>query len=250
LIESDLFDPEQLFLTSPADDQVDKIPPSAAAAIHIKKLELIRVSREKNLRAIFPELKAGHSYHFISAGDIDAVSYLTMLIEKCGPFDEFYGSTWTMSRQDCELLDRYLSDKLIKSITFFTGEYFAKRETSVYASLLQVINRHGGRIKMFKNHCKILAVHNQAAEFWAVAEGSANFTTNPRSEQTTITLSRELFEFYKYWFEDLLHNAERAGNSDDNRSRTVAGRDTSCSGSGNRSQSDRHRNDCSGAQGH
>jgi hypothetical protein len=113
LIESDLFDPEQLFLTSPADDQVDKIPPSAAAAIHIKKLELIRVSREKNLRAIFPELKAGHSYHFISAGDIDAVSYLTMLIEKCGPFDEFYGSTWTMSRQDCELLDRYLSDHIL-----------------------------------------------------------------------------------------------------------------------------------------
>jgi hypothetical protein len=204
LIEPNLFDTDQLYLTPTADDQIDETPPSAVTAMHIKKLEMIRVSREKNLLAIFPKLEPDHSYHFISAGDIDAVSFLTALIEKHGPFDEFYGSTWTMSRQDCELLDRYLADKLIKKITFFTGEYFAKRETSVYGSLLQIIGRHGGRLKMFKNHCKILAVHNQAAQFWAVAEGSANFTTNPRAEQTTVTPSRELYDFYRQWFEDLI----------------------------------------------
>jgi hypothetical protein len=37
-----------------------------------------------------------------------------------------------------------------------------------------------------------------------VVEGSANFTTNPRSEQTTITGSKQLFDFYKKWFEDLI----------------------------------------------
>jgi hypothetical protein len=205
---STLFDTDDLFLADAADDQVDDIPPSAAAAIHIAKMEMIRVSREKNLRTIFPELEDGHSYHFISAGDIDAVSYLTMLIEKHGPFDDFYGSTWTMSRQDCELLDKYLADGLIKRITFFTGEYFAKRETSVYATLLKVVGKHGGRMRMFKNHCKLLLVENIKTQFWAVAEGSANFTTNPRAEQTTITASRELYDFYKSWFEELLLNAK------------------------------------------
>jgi hypothetical protein len=204
----DLFDPDDMYLSAPADDQIDDVPPSAAAAIHIAKMEMLRVAREKNLREIFPELRAGHSYHFISAGDVDAVSFLTMLIERHGPFDDFYGSTWTMSRQDCELLDRYLSDGLIKKITFFTGEYFAKRETSVYATLLKVVDRHGGRMRMFKNHCKLLLVENQATQFWAVAEGSANFTTNPRTEQTTITPSRELYDFYKGWFEELLINAK------------------------------------------
>lgn len=204
MIEPDLFDTDELYLTPPADDQIDETPPAAVSAIRMEKLEMIRVAREKNLLALFPKLEEGRSYHFISAGDIDAVSYLTALIEKHGPFDEFYGSTWTMSRQDCELLDRYLTDKLIKKITFFTGEYFAKRETSVYGSLLQVIGRHDGRLKMFKNHCKILAVHNREAQFWAVAEGSANFTTNPRTEQTTVTPSRELYDFYAQWFEDLI----------------------------------------------
>jgi hypothetical protein len=220
-----LLDPAQLSLAPPVEDQIDEIPPSAAAAIHIAKLELIRVSREKNLRAIFPELSPGYSYHFLSAGDIDAVSFLTLLIEKHGPFDTLYGSTWTMSRQDCELLDHYLADGLIKSITFFTGEYFAKRETSVYASLVDVIRRHGGRLKMFRNHCKILLVHNQDADFWAVVESSANFTTNPRSEQTVVTPSRELFEFYKSWFEDLMSDVHRAGPGRDYRGCSVAGSD-------------------------
>lgn len=203
-----LLDADEMFLRSEVEDQIDDVPPTAAAAIAIAKMEMMRVAREKNLREVFPTLEPGHSYHIISAGDVDAVSFLTMLIERHGPFDEFYGSTWTMSRQDCELLDKYITDGLIKRITFFTGEYFAKRETSVYATLLQVIEKHGGRMRMFKNHCKLLLVQNTEKKFWAVAEGSANFTTNPRTEQTTVTPSRELYEFYKAWFEELLINAK------------------------------------------
>jgi hypothetical protein len=109
-----------------------------------------------------------------------------------------------MNRQDCELLDRYCQDRLIKKITFFTGEYFAKRETSVYATLLQVIEKNSGRMRMFKNHCKLLLVENLEKQFWCVVEGSANFTTNPRAEQTTISPSKELYDFYKGWFEELL----------------------------------------------
>jgi hypothetical protein len=203
-----LLDADEMFLRDSADDQIDDTPPTAAAAIAIAKMEMMRVAREKNLREVFPELKAGHSYHIISAGDVDAVSFLTLLIERYGPFDEFYGSTWTMSRQDCELLDKYITDGLIRNISFFTGEYFAKRETSVYATLLQVIEKHKGRLRMFKNHCKLLLVQNTERQFWAVAEGSANFTTNPRTEQTTVTPSRELYDFYKKWFEELLINAK------------------------------------------
>jgi hypothetical protein len=200
---------DSLYLEPPVDDQVDQAPDSAAAAIRIAKLELIRVSREENLRRIFPKIEPGHSYHFISAGDIDALSYLTLLIERHGPFDSFYGSTWTMSRQDCELLDKYLKDGLVKSISFLTGEYFAKRETSVYASLCDVVRRHAGRLKMFKNHCKLLLVENRASDFRAVVEGSANFTTNPRTEQTVITASAELYRFYQSWFEEVLQHVNK-----------------------------------------
>jgi hypothetical protein len=203
-----LLDPDEMFLRDEVEDQIDDIPDTAGKAIQIAKLEMMRVSREKNLREVFPDLRPGYSYHIISKGDVDALSYLTLMIERHGPFDDFYGSTWTMSRQDCELLDKYLADGLIKRINFFTGEYFAKRETSVYATLLKVVEKHQGRLRMFKNHCKLLLVQNTEKQFWAVAEGSANFTTNPRTEQTTITVSRELYDFYKGWFEELLINAK------------------------------------------
>lgn len=200
---TDQLDLRHLYLEPPVEDQIEEAPSSAAIAIRIKKVELIRVAREQNLRKIFPALEEGHSYHFISSGDIDAMSYLTMIIERHGPIAELYASTWTMSRQDVELLDHYLQDALIRNITFFTGEYFASRETSVYASLVEVIARHGGRLKLFKNHCKLLCCRTAKDRFFTV-EGSANFTTNPRSEQTTLTPGRELFDFYQTWFEKLL----------------------------------------------
>jgi hypothetical protein len=194
---------DHFFLEPAVEDQIDNAPESAALAVRIKKLELIRVAREANLRKVFPALEEGNSYHIISSGDIDAVSFLTLAIERYGPLEELYASTWTMSRQDCELLDRYLRDGLIRKITFFVGEYFAKRETSVYASIIEVIERHAGRIKLFRNHCKLLVMRTVAGLHITI-EGSANFTTNPRTEQTVITPSRELFFFYRTWFEDLL----------------------------------------------
>jgi hypothetical protein len=198
-----MMDLDTLFLQPPVDDRVLEAPPSAVTAIRIKKLELIRVSREENLRKIFPTIEDGCSYHFISSGDIDAMSYLTMIIERHGPIAELYASTWTMSRQDVELLDRYLADGHIRKVTFFTGEYFKSRETSVYASLLEVINRHNDRLKLFRNHCKLLVLRT-THDLYVTIEGSANFTTNPRSEQTVITPGRQLFEFYKNWFEEML----------------------------------------------
>jgi hypothetical protein len=45
---------------------------------------------------------------------------------------------------------------------------------------------------------------NKKTGFYAVCEGSANFTTNPRTEQTVITRSKSLHDFYIEWFEELL----------------------------------------------
>jgi hypothetical protein len=142
-------DLDRYFLEPQVNDRIETAPASAVTAIRIKKLELIRVSREENLRKLFPALEDGFSYHIISSGDIDAMSYLTLIIERHGPISELYASTGTMSRQDVELLDRYLADGHIQQIAFFVGEYFKSRETSVYASLIEVINRHGGRLKFF-----------------------------------------------------------------------------------------------------
>jgi hypothetical protein len=179
---------------------------SSAIAIKREKLKMMRIEREKNLMAIFPaDLDPGTSLHVISSGDIDALSYLIALADRYGPFDHLYASTWTLSREDCHLLQRYLTDKTIARLVMFTGEYFASRETSVYATLMDVVKHHpGSQLHLFKNHCKLLIMANKKTGFYAVCEGSANFTTNPRTEQTVITRSKSLHDFYIEWFEELL----------------------------------------------
>jgi hypothetical protein len=71
-----LFDNE-MRIPEAVDDKIDDIPASASAAIAFAKMEMMRVSREKVLREKFPDLQPGHSYHFLSAGDVDALSFLT-----------------------------------------------------------------------------------------------------------------------------------------------------------------------------
>ena len=195
------------------DDRVkDEQPPSAVKSVRIAKLELIRVAREENLRKIFPAtIETSHSYHFLTAGDIDALSFLSVLLERYDRFPRFYGSSWTMSHADCRLIESYLEAGRLGELNVLTGEYFASRETSVYATLVGVVSKFNGRLKRFMNHCKLLCLADPARDLYVVCEGSANFTTNPRTEQTTLTASRELFEFYASWFERLY-----AGEAEDN----------------------------------
>jgi len=185
---------------------------TSAREIRIKKVEMMRVAREANLARVFPaKLEEGFSYHIISSGDIDALSYLSVLLERNGPFDHLYASTWTMSREDVRLLARYLEEGAIGKLIQFTGEYFASRETSVYAQLIEMIAQHpGSRVRLFRNHCKLLVAAHTETGFYVTCEGSANFTTNPRTEQTTITVSRSLHDFYVNWFDELLARDDRA----------------------------------------
>lgn len=193
-----------LFDDTTEDDRAEEVPPSATTTVRHEKLRCIRAAREDNLRKIFPDnIEAGCSYHFISAGDIDGLSYPAMLLDRYACFEEAYFSTWTMSRQDIEMIAGWLDTGQIGRISFFTGEYFFRRETAVYATLLEVMKKHGGRLRTFKNHAKVVLLKNTALGLHLVIEGSANFTTNPRAEQTVINNSRELYEFYAGWFDEL-----------------------------------------------
>lgn len=197
---------EGFYLEDPEDDRLgEDAAKLRSMTTRQKKAALRRVARASELRAEWPDqLGEGESLHVISAGDVDATNFLQILVERHGPFDHLYASTWTLSRQDVELLGELLGSGQLGGMDFFAGEYFAARETAVYATLLDMAKRHGCRVRLFKNHAKILAVRNEATEFQAVVESSANFTTNPRTEQTAVHVSAELYGFYRDHFEHLL----------------------------------------------
>lgn len=158
-------------------------------------------SEVRLLEEIGFELKENHSYHFITAGDIDSLSYLKLILLHQN-LDYLLASTWCMSADDILQFDEWLRNGKIKKLDFYVGEIFPKTYKLEWQKLKEIFEYHKcGRIAVFKNHSKIYAGIGDKFAFGI--ETSANINTNPRTENGCITIKKELYEFYKEYFDGI-----------------------------------------------
>lgn len=171
--------------------------------IHLKTRRKNEVKLE-HLQDLLPTLpERGWTYHVVSRGNFDFWTYVPHLIKLAGRFDEFYCSTWTMNRDVAtEMLQLYDNGKLGK-INLLTGTYFKRRETAVYALILEGLLKRGQRYMAFRNHTKIMLLGNEKNRI--VVEGSANLTANPRAENFMITHHPDVYDFHRAWMEDMFN---------------------------------------------
>ena len=206
--------PEQFDITLYLDKQLENTSMPSESTLHIRrKHKYIRIhlqTKKKNevklehLKELLPTLPDdGWSYHVISSGNFDFWTYVPHLINLAGRFDEFYCSTWTMSRPIAlEMLELYDSGKVGK-ISLLTGLYFKRRETAVYAFILDGLLKRSQRYIAFRNHTKLMLLGND--DYHLTIEGSANLTANPRAEQFILTNHKGLYEFNRAWMEEMLN---------------------------------------------
>ena len=64
----------------------------------------------------------------------------------------------------------------------------------MYDAVLDFLPECGGRLCVFRNHSKIMMVVGE--RFDCLIESSANVNTNPRSENTVLTVDRQLVADY------------------------------------------------------
>ena len=82
-------------------------------------------------------------------------------------------------------------------------------ETAADIGLDDIIERHRcGRVAVFRNHSKIMS--GQGEKFAFTIESSANINTNPRTEQTQVTVNDELYHFYKDYFDGIISIDKKA----------------------------------------
>ena len=148
------------------------------------------------------DFKMGHSYHFITAGDVDALSFLKVVLRQ-QDLDYCLFSTWCMAAEDIYQLEEWLQDGKIKRLDAYVGEIFPNSYRIEYQMLKDIFERYegAGRIAVFKNHSKIFAGYGPKFPF--AIESSANINTNPRTENSCITLDQGLYEFYKEYFDGI-----------------------------------------------
>lgn len=184
------------FLMSELLDQIEDVEQKIEAkAIQIKNKHLYhRLTSERMLEETFPlTVEDGVSYHFISGGDIDSFSFL-MWILRMQKVKRLLCSTWCMAKLDIEEFHRQIMMGRIGELNFYVGEIFPNSFPEEYAEICEVCKDSGGRVAVFRNHSKVMAGYGDKFAF--VIESSANINTNPRTEQTCVTINRELADFY------------------------------------------------------
>jgi hypothetical protein len=145
--------------------------------------------------------KDGESYHCISAGDVDALSYLKVVLRQ-QDLEHCFISTWCMATDDILQIGEWLDSGKIKVCDVYVGEIFRGSYSAEYDILKPIIKKHNGRFVIFRNHAKIIGGYGK--KFYFVTESSANVNTNPRAENTCLNIGKDIYDFYKGYFDKII----------------------------------------------
>lgn len=167
------------------------------------KYEYRRAFSEVNLiNSAGIEFKENYSYNFITAGDVDALSYLKLVLNHQN-LDYCLLSTWVMSAEDILQFEKWVEGGKIKKLDMYLGEIFPNSYKIEFSMVKKIYAKFDdlGRFAVFKNHSKIFAGYGDKFHFGI--QTSANVNTNPRTENGCITINKDIFDFYKSYFDGI-----------------------------------------------
>lgn len=162
-------------------------------------------SEVKLLEAMeYVRLENGVTYNFITAGDVDSLSYLKVVLNQ-HVLDYCLLSTWCMAVEDILQVQQWHEEGKIKHFDMYLGEIFPSSYKIEWAMVRTFYEQHPdvGRVAIFRNHSKIYAGCNYEDDFYFGIQTSANINTNPRTEQGCITVEKGIFDFYKEYFDGI-----------------------------------------------
>lgn len=142
----------------------------------------------------------GDCYHCFSFGDVDSLSYLKHILRQ-QKIKYLALSTWCMAGVDVEYLQKFYDNGIIGRVDFYLGEIFRGSYPEVYDQVKEFCDYQRSRFVIFRNHSKIMLIKGE--RFDAIIESSANINTNPRCENTVITVDRSLVNEYIKLFNEI-----------------------------------------------
>lgn len=145
-------------------------------------------------------LENGVAYHVISCGDVDSLTYLRH-VAKDQHVRYCIVSTWCMALEDAKEMKKWVDVGNVERFDYYVGEIFKSGYRGCRDVLDETCAKCNGRVARFRNHSKVMVVFGD--EYDCVIESSANVDTNPRTEQTCITVDSGLAYFYKEYFDGI-----------------------------------------------
>lgn len=198
-----------------ANEGADAADRAEAKRAHRRTKECTELSQRYEYRRAFSEvrmleamkyvqLQDGCTYNFITAGDVDSLSFLKVVLNQHN-LDYMLCSTWCMAVEDILQIQQWHEAGRIKKFDMYMGEIFHGSYKIEWNMVKKFYAEHPdvGRVAVFKNHSKIYAGCNVADGFYFGIQTSANINTNPRTEQGSITVDKGIFDFYKDYFDGI-----------------------------------------------
>lgn len=160
-----------------------------------------KVASEQALENAMPwHFNEGDCFHCFSFGDVDSFTFLKMAMRQ-QRIKYLALSTWCMAGEDVKELETWHKRHMIGRVDFFMGEIFRGSYPEVYQETKKFVKQCGGRLVIFRNHSKVMAIKGD--RFDCLIESSANVNTNPRSENTVVTVDSELVNAYIKLFSEI-----------------------------------------------
>ena len=185
-------------------DAEDHVEVKTLITRHTVSRILSEIALEKELPFHF---ESGVSYHCISKGNIDSLSYMRFVVRQ-QKIKYALLSTWAMAIEDVKEIRSWIEKGIVGRFDFYVGENL-KYPTSFpqYQLLIDTCKTFGGRVCLLRNHSKTAIFFGE--KFDCVIESSANCNGNPRIEETVITMDTDLALFYKkFWDEQVSLDSE------------------------------------------
>lgn len=147
-------------------------------------------------------LEKGAAYHIVSYGDVDELTFIRHVAHD-QRIEYAAIASWAIAQVDADMLDDMVARGIIGRIDYIVGDVFRThlRYRSIKTTLEKTAARCGGRVLTCRTHMKAAALFGE--KYDCVIESSANIETNPRGEQTCITVDAGLALFYKEWLDNL-----------------------------------------------
>lgn len=173
----------------------------AVAIRRANRHELRRANAQAQLASILPAtFTPGESWHVISRGDIDSLSYVRHVLQGVEFIDHLLLSTWCIARNDLEEIRAWLDTGRVDQFDLYAGEIFPSQYGDEYELMTQLCNTYGCRLVIARNHSKVTLMSQPAEGLYIAIESSANVNTNPRIEQSAIHCDQALHAFHLEFF--------------------------------------------------
>jgi hypothetical protein len=117
-------------------------------------------------------------------------------------------SAWAISGADILLCQRWLESGEIGELELLLGDIFPTKYKMEWKKLMEMYDK-GVITNIFKStiHSKVMLLEAEDGTK-VVVESSANCNMNPRVEQSCVTVSDKLFDFYDVHLHEILNDEE------------------------------------------